>query len=89
MTKPISRYLNNKTWDRYKRIITEFIDFDAGRQDIIWAKKVNQFLDHAEDSLPSYYEIHIEALVIITLLGIGQSIRQLYLGNWMMKTFRY
>ena len=62
MTKPISRYLNNKTWDRYKRIITEFIDFDAGRQDIIWAKKVNQFLDHAEDSLPSYYEIHIEAL---------------------------
>ena len=50
MTKPISRYLNNKTWDRYKRIITEFIDFDAGRQDIIWAKKVNQFLDHAEDS---------------------------------------
>ena len=34
----------------YKR--QEFIDFDAGRQDIIWAKKVNQFLDHAEDSLP-------------------------------------
>lgn len=89
MTKPISRYLNNKTWDRYKRIITEFIDFDAGRQDIIWAKKVNQFLDHAEDSLPSYYEIHIEALCYYNSLGIGQSIRQLYLGNWMMKTFRY
>lgn len=89
MTKPISRYLNNKTWDRYKRIITEFIDFDAGRQDIIWAKKVNQFLDHAEDSLPFIMKFILKPFVIITLLGIGQSIRQLYLGNWMMKTFRY
>ena len=74
MTKPISRYLNNKTWDRYKRIITEFIDFDAGMQDIIWAKKVNQFLDHAEDSLPSYYEIHIEALCLCRLTVIESEI---------------
>ena len=35
---------------------------DAGRQTITWAKHVNQYLNHAEDGSPRYYNIPIEAL---------------------------
>ena len=54
--------VKNRSWDRYKKIITDFLDWDAGRQSITWAKHVNQLLSHAEDSIPKYYNIQIEAL---------------------------
>lgn len=52
----------NHSWNRYKKIITDFLDWDAGRQTITWAKHVNQYLDHAEDDSPRYYNIPIKAL---------------------------
>lgn len=54
--------VKNHSWNRYKKIITDFLDWDAGRQTIIWAKHVNQYLNHAEDDSPRYYNIPIEAL---------------------------
>lgn len=54
--------VKNHSWNRYKKIITDFLDLDAGRQTITWAKHVNQYLDHAEDDSPRYYNISIEAL---------------------------
>lgn len=54
--------VKNHSWNRYKKIITDFLDLDAGRQTITWAKHVNQYLDHAEDDSPRYYNIPIEAL---------------------------
>ena len=62
MTKEPWRMVKNRSWDRYKKIITDFLDWDAGRQTITWAKNVNQLLSHAEDSIPKYYNIQIEAL---------------------------
>lgn len=62
MTKTPFKHVPNKSWDRYKKIITDFLDIDAGRQTIIWAKHVNQMLSHAEDTIPYYYNIPIEAL---------------------------
>lgn len=54
--------VKNHSWNRYKKIITDFLDLDAGRQTITWAKHVNQYLDHAEDDSPRYYNIPIEVL---------------------------
>lgn len=54
--------VKNHSWNRYKKIITDFLDWDAGRQTITWAKHVNQYLNHAEDDSPRYYNIPIEAL---------------------------
>lgn len=54
--------VKNHSWNRYKKIITDFLDLDAGRQTITWAKHVNQYLNHAEDGSPRYYNIPIEAL---------------------------
>lgn len=54
--------VKNHSWNRYKKIITDFLDWDAGRQTITWAKHVNQYLNYAEDDSPRYYNIPIEAL---------------------------
>ena len=44
MTKEPWRMVKNHSWNRYKKIITDFLDWDAGRQTITWAKHVNQYL---------------------------------------------
>ena len=58
-----SKYISNGQWKRYNKIISDFIDVDAGRQTIIWAKHINSMLQYAEDFSPQYYKIEIEALV--------------------------
>ena len=57
-----SDLVSNKAWDRYKNQINRFLDVDAGRQKVIWAKQVNQLLSHGEDDYPLYYKREIEAL---------------------------
>lgn len=61
-TKIPASLVPNKSWDRYKNIINTFMNVDAGRQTIIWAKNVDQLLTHGEDYIPKYYRIEIEAL---------------------------
>lgn len=61
-TQGISKFIPNKSWDRYKGIINNFLDVDAGRQKLIWAKAVDQLLTHGEDSTPKYFKKEIEAL---------------------------
>jgi len=55
-------YVSNKSWKKYKDIVTKFLDDDSGKQVITWAKHVNQMLSHGEDLTPVYYGIEIEAL---------------------------
>lgn len=62
MTKEGKHLVSNKSWDRYKKHIKRFLDQDAGRQTIIWAKNVNQLLTHGEDTTPYYEKVEIEAL---------------------------
>ena len=38
MTKEPWRMVKNHSWNRYKKIITDFLDWDAGRQTITWAQ---------------------------------------------------
>jgi hypothetical protein len=57
-----SSFIRNRDWEKYSKIVSNFLDQDAGRQTIIWAKHVNQPLSHGEDSVPNYHYIEIEAL---------------------------
>lgn len=61
-TKGSTQFLSNKSWDRYKNIINGFMDNDAARQVVIWAKAVDQLLTHGEDSIQKYFKKPIEAL---------------------------
>lgn len=57
-----SRFVKNKSWEKYSNIICDFLDKDAGRQKIIWAKHLNQVLSYGEDYSPRYRFRSIEAL---------------------------
>ena len=54
--------VSNKAWAKYKRIVQDFLDEDAGKQKIIWAKHIDQMLSHGEDYLSQYHYIEIEVL---------------------------
>lgn len=56
------KFLSDKVWSRYKKIVGDFLDNDAGRQKIIWASYIDQMLPFGEDSKPSYDIRAIEAL---------------------------
>ena len=55
-------FLNKKVWDKYKQIISQFVDDDVGKQKIIWARHVNQLLAFGEDIIEQYDRLEIEAL---------------------------
>ena len=55
-------YVSDKSWDRYKRIINNFIDKDAGKQKFIWLRRVNQPSQYAEDSSPVYVPVYLDGL---------------------------
>lgn len=56
------KLVSDKAWSKYKKIVQDFLDQDAGRQPIIWAKHINQLLGYGEDSSPQYTFNVIEAL---------------------------
>lgn len=56
------KHVTNKAWDKYKKIISGFMDNDAARQEIIWAKHLDLMPRFGEDSGVTYYGILIEAL---------------------------
>ena len=52
-------------WERYKNIINDFIDIDAGKQPFLWMKKVTyayQPLPFGEDSYTQYIIYQLEGL---------------------------
>lgn len=62
MEELTSKFVSNKVWGRYKKIITQFMDNDSARQKLVWAKSSQQLLSHGEDSRQLYYGVGIEAL---------------------------
>lgn len=49
-------------WDKYKQIIEDFIDEDAGKQPFLWLKKINLMSSYGEDSSPGYIPITLQGL---------------------------
>lgn len=62
MAELTSKYISNKAWNRYKKIVQKFLNLDAGRQKVFWMQHVDQMLAFAEDSTPQFVGIEIEAL---------------------------
>ena len=49
-------------WEKYKSIINDFIDNDAGKQPFTWLKKLNMLPAFGEDSQPAYTPVQLEGL---------------------------
>lgn len=55
-------HVSKKAWDRYKKIVNEFIDTDSGKQPFLWLRKINQPLAFGEDSGIVYSPVLLEGL---------------------------
>ena len=55
-------FIKNKTWEKYKDIINKFVDTDAGKQEFLWLRKIDQPLAYGEDLSPVYVPITLEGL---------------------------
>lgn len=49
-------------WTKYKNIINDFIDIDAGKQPFLWLRKINQPLAYGEDMGSVYTPIQLDGL---------------------------
>lgn len=55
--------ISNKVWERYNKIISDFMDMDVGVQPILWKKFVNHPLSWGEDGGGSYIEVQLKGLI--------------------------
>lgn len=67
--------VKNRSWDRYKKIITDFLDWDAGRQTITWAKMLTNFSVMPKIVYPSITISKSRHYVTTMLSETGQLIR--------------
>lgn len=56
------KYVPNKIWERYSKIVYSFVDRDAGLQLFQWLKKKQIPLLYGEDSGESYYVVELNGL---------------------------
>lgn len=57
-----AKFISNRAWETYKKIIKNFIDIDSGRQPIHWLKHINQLNLYGEDIGDKYFDIKLEGL---------------------------
>lgn len=55
--------MSDAAWDKYKTIVSDFIDVDAGREPIIWKRFNNQPTEFGEDTNRSFLDVTLEVLV--------------------------
>ena len=57
-----AKFISNRAWETYKKIIKNFLDIDSGRQPIHWLKHINQLNPYGEDIGDKYFDIKLEGL---------------------------
>ena len=57
-----AKFISNRAWETYKKIIKNFLDIDSGRQPIHWLKHINQLNPYGEDICDKYFDIKLEGL---------------------------
>ena len=62
MSSSSFKYLSDKFWSKYKKIVSNFLDNDAGKQKITWAHRLDQLNPFGEDSTPVYDLIELDVL---------------------------
>ena len=62
MVVDVNKFIPDKVWDKFDRIINNFVENDVGKQKIIWANKVDYLSSFGEDSGVEYVYRELEVL---------------------------
>ena len=68
-------------WSRYKKVVGDFIDQDAGRQPFIWLSKIEQPLAYGEDGGIRYCPVVMEGLFYYNFIKTWPNQTQLTSGE--------
>ena len=55
--------ISNKKWQKYNRIVSDFLDNDSAKKPITWLKALKQPTLFSEDGIRDYYSIPLEVLI--------------------------
>lgn len=58
----IRKFISDDTWAKFEEIISDFMDNDVGKQEIIWAKKIEIPSSFGEDDVHDYAFNKLEVL---------------------------
>lgn len=75
------RKVKLSTWDRYKRIVNNFVEEDAGKQSVLWLKRFDQMLSFGEDSGDGYDVRDLEVLVQYNYIRTWPSLKDTVTGE--------
>ena len=65
--RKVSR-ISTTGWERYKKIVRDFIDMDSGRQPFLWLRKIEQPLPYGEDSGTVYTQEILYCIFLVDSL---------------------
>lgn len=75
------RRINKSAWERYKEIVNDFIEQDAGKQPVTWLKRFDQMLPFGEDTGNSYVKNEIEGLIQYNYIRTWPSLKDTVSGE--------
>lgn len=64
----MAKFISKNTWDKYRDVVNDFIDKDAGQQPFLWLKhrtggmKYSLPQPHGEDSMLDYTPVNLKGL---------------------------
>ena len=81
-----SKFLSNKSWNKYKKIIKDFIDKDAGRQVVTWMRHIDQIGAFGEDGGDQYLPVQLEALCYYNVFRVNRKKKFIIYSRFVIKT---
>lgn len=68
-------------WDRYKAIVNDFVEVDAGKQPLIWLKRFDQILSYGEDTGNNYEPYFLDGLIQYNYIRTWPSLKETVSGE--------
>lgn len=73
--------ITKATWDRYKSIVNDFVDEDAGKQKLTWLRRIRQPLPYGEDTGYKYNAVILEGLLQYNFIRTWPSLKETVSGE--------
>lgn len=73
--------VTNDAWKRYKAIVNDFLEVDAGKQPVTWLKRFDQMLAYGEDTGNRYQPFFLDGLIQYNYIRTWPSLKETISGE--------
>lgn len=75
------KMVTNDAWKRYKAIVNDFLEVDAGKQPVTWLKRFDQMLAYGEDTGNRYQPFFLDGLIQYNYIRTWPSLKETISGE--------